>query len=399
MATYEYTARDEAGRIFSGIYDDISGTTALRSEFAKIGYSLLRAKRRRKILKPGSIRVNQSDIVAFAYKLAGMCTAGLSIIQCLETLEKQTDNRSLRFIISDIKKNVEIGSSLTDAFDKYRDIFSDFFLGMIEAGESSGKLAESLEISAKYLEKRTDIQNRLKSAFTYPVIVVIVCFMIITALIAFVVPVFSKIYRQLGAPLPGPTQMLIVFSIIMRKWWPALIMLAVVLSIACRYIRKNKFIKSRWDHFKFVMPVFGKLNRLITVSHYVRSFAMLITTGVPIIKAFEVSSMVANNEEISQITLDVQKSVQAGNSVAESLGKHKIFPPIIVQLAGSGEEAGMLGQMLNKGVDFLEKDVERITNSLLVKLEPALTLGMGAVIGLILLAVYLPMFDYMAHLK
>jgi type IV pilus assembly protein PilC len=147
------------------------------------------------------------------------------------------------------------------------------------------------------------------------------------------------------------------------------------------------------------MPVFGKLNRLATVSHYVRSLAMLITTGVPIIKAFEVSSMVANNVEISRITLDMQKSVQAGNSVAESLEKHKIFPPIIVQLADSGEEAGMLGQMLNKGVDFLEKDVERITNSLLVKLEPALTLGMGAVIGLILLAVYLPMFDYMAHLK
>lgn len=398
MAVYEYTARDEAGAVFSGIYEDIGGVSALKRELAKIGYNLVNAKRKR-IFNPRSVRIKQADVIVFVYKFAGMCGAGLSIIQCLDTLEKQTENESLKFIINDIKKNIETGSSLTGAFEKYRYVFSDFFLGMVEAGESGGRLAESLEISTKYLERRADIQNRLKSAFIYPVIVIIVCFMIITALVAFVVPVFSKIYRQLGVPLPGPTQMLLVLSIIVRKWWPALIVLAVVLSIACRYIRKNKFIKSKWDHFKFVMPVFGKLNRLATVSHYVRSLAMLITTGVPIIKAFEVSSMVANNVEISRITLDIQKSVQAGNSVAESLEKHKIFPPIIVQLAGSGEEAGMLGQMLNKGVDFLEKDVERITNSLLVKLEPALTLGMGAVIGLILLAVYLPMFDYMAHLK
>lgn len=398
MAVYEYTARDEIGAVFSGIYEDSGGVSALKGELAKIGYNLVSAKRKR-VFNPRSVRIKQADVVAFVYKFAGMCGAGLSIIQCLDTLEKQTENKSFKFIINDIKKNIKTGVSLTGAFEKYRYVFSDFFLGMVEAGESGGRLAESLEISAKYLEKRTDIQNRLKSAFTYPVIVIIVCFMIITALVTFVVPVFSKVYHQLGVPLPGPTQTLLVFSIIVRKWWPALIVLAVVLSIACRYIRKNKFIKSRWDHFKFVIPVFGKLNRLVTVSHYIRSFAMLITTGVPIIKAFEVSSMVANNEEISQITLDVQKSVQAGNSVAESLEKHKIFPPIIVQLAGSGEEAGVLGQMLNKGVDFLEKDVERITNSLLVKLEPALTLGMGAVIGLILLAVYLPMFDYMAHLK
>jgi type IV pilus assembly protein PilC len=147
------------------------------------------------------------------------------------------------------------------------------------------------------------------------------------------------------------------------------------------------------------MPIFGKLNRLVAVSHFIRSFAMLISTGVPIIRAFQVASLVANNEKMSQISLDVQKSVQAGNGVAESFEKHEIFPPIIIQLADSGEQAGVLGQMLNKGVDFLEKDIERMVNSLLIKLEPVLTLGMGAVIGLILLAIYLPMFDYMAHLK
>jgi type IV pilus assembly protein PilC len=288
---------------------------------------------------------------------------------------------------------------MTDAFGKYRRVFSDFFLGMVEAGEAGGKLAESLEIVAKYLEKKADLANKLKSAFIYPVIVMIMCFVIITALVVFVVPVFSKIYGRLGVPLPGPTQTLVYLSIVVRRGWPLLVVIAVVVPIICRYLRKNSYVRSKWDHFKFAMPIFGKLNRLIASSNFIRSFAMLISTGVPMIKAFQVAGFVVNNEKMSQISLDLQKSVQMGNGVAESLGKHEIFPPIIIQLAGSGEQAGVLGQMLNKGVDFMEKDIERITNALLVKLEPVLTLGTGAVIGLILMAVYMPMFDYMSHLK
>jgi len=190
MATYEYTARDQAGRIFKGIYEDISGVNAMRSEFAKIGYNLIKAKKSRK-LNPKSLSVTRTEIISFTYKLAGMCAAGLSIVQSLETLEKQTENRSLQYVIADVKKSITMGSSLADAFSKYRNIFSDFFLGMVEAGESSGKLPESLEISAKYLEKQNDLRNRLKSAFTYPIIVGIMCAVIITALVIFVVPVFS----------------------------------------------------------------------------------------------------------------------------------------------------------------------------------------------------------------
>jgi len=398
MAVYQYTARDETGKVFSGIHEDISGESALKQELAKIGYDLINAKKR-KVIKPGRIRVKSADIVAFVYRFSSMCEAGLTIMQCLDTLEKQTDNESLRFIISDIKKNIETGSSLTDAFDKYRRVFSDFFLGMIEAGESGGRLTKSLEISANYLEKKADLTNKLKSTFAYPIIVVTLCFAIVTTLIVFIVPVFSRIYKQLGVALPGPTQLLVIISVIIRKRWPFVILLAAVMLIIWKYMRKNSYVRSRWDHFKFAMPLFGKLNRLIAVSHFVRSFAMLILTDVPVIKAFQVATLVANNEKILQMSLDVQKSIQMGSSVTESLKKYDIFPPIIIQLADSGEQAGMLGEMLNKGVDFLEKEIDRMTDSLLVKLEPTLTLGMGIVIGLILLAVYLPMFDYMSHLK
>ncbi|MFA6186371.1 MAG: type II secretion system F family protein [Phycisphaerae bacterium] len=398
MSIYEYTAKDNAGEIFSGIYEDVSNVSALKVELAKIGYILTGAKKK-KAVNPATIKVKQADVVAFGFKFAGMCSAGLSIVQCLDTLEKQTDSETMKYIISDIKKNIETGSSLTDAFNKYRTVFSDFFLGMVEAGESGGRLAESLEISAKHLEKQSDLRMKLKAAFTYPVIVIIMCLLIVTALVIFVVPVFSKIYHQLGVPLPGPTQLLFVSSIIVRHWWPGIIITIGIIPFIYAYLHKNKYLKSKWDHFKFSMPIFGKLYRLVAISQFVRSFAMLITTGVPIIKAFQVATLVANNEKISEMSLDIQKSVQAGNGVAESFGKHKIFPPIIVQLADSGEQAGILGQMLNKGVDFMEKDIDRMTTAMLVKLEPVLTLGMGAVIGLILMAVYLPMFDYMSHLK
>jgi len=398
MATYEYTARDEAGHVFTGICDDVSSAAVLKSEFAKLGYQLLKAGRT-KSFNPKHLNVKRSEIIPFTFKLAGMCSAGLSIVQSLETLEKQTENRSLQYIISDVKKSIITGSSLADSFRKYRNIFSDFFLGMIEAGESSGKLSESLEIIARYLEKQNDLRNKLKNAFTYPLIVGIMCIAIITALVVFVVPVFSKIYRQLGVALPGPTQFLIILSIIFRQYWPYLAIISCAGLFAFRHFRNNRLVKIKWDNFKFTMPIFGHLNKMAAAASFVRSFSMLIATGVPIIKALQVAGFVANNERMTCISEDIQKSIQAGHSLADSMQHHNIFPPIIVQLAATGEQSGQLTEMLNKGVDFLEKDIDRSINSLLVKLEPALTLIMGAVIGLILMAVYLPMFDYMSHLK
>ena len=386
MATYEYSARDEAGHVFNGVYDNINNTAALRRELIRIGYSLLRAKKK-KIFNPKSIKVRPAEVMTFAFRFAGMCSSGLSIIQCLETLEKQTDSPSLKYVISDIKKSIEVGTSLTDAFEKYRDIFSDFFL-------------ESLEISARHLEKQADLKNRLKSAFTYPIIVLSSCLVAVTILVAFVVPVFTKIYRQLGVPLPGPTQILVVLSAILRNFWPVLIIVVFSMPFLIRYIQKNSYIKTKWDYFKFQMPLFDKLNRMVAVSNYIRTFSMLISTGVPMIKALQVSGLVANNEKISSISNDIQKSIQAGLSLAASFEHHNdIFPPLITQLTDSGEQAGQLSQMLNKGADFLDKDIDRMINSLMSKLEPILTMGMGIVIGLILIAVYLPMFDYMAHLK
>jgi len=398
MAGYEYIARDENGRRFSGVYDGGGSVALLREDLAKMGDTLLKA-RRRKSRAPRCARITQDQIVTFTYKLAGMCSAGLSIIRCLETLEQQSENLSLRRVISDVRQSVATGSTLKDAFAGHRDIFPDFFLGMVEAGETGGKLVETLEASAVYLEKRSDFRRKVKSAFAYPIIVGMTCLAVTAALVVFVVPVFSKMYRQMHVALPGPTQALINLSVMVGDYWWAILLILIAAALPVKLLWKNAGVKAGWDAFKLKMPILAKFNRMVVASSFIRTFAMLIAAGVSLVKALDVASAVVNNAKVTEITGRMQQSIQTGNSLASSLKSCDLFPPVIIQLAASGEEAGTLSEMLNKGADFLDKDIDRTLKALLVKIEPALTVTMGIIVGFILIGVYLPMFDYMSHLK
>ena len=398
MAVYEYIAKDANGNKFSGVCSDIDNIAVLRHDFAKMGDKLLKAKRR-KSDSSRRARITQDEIVTFTFKLAGMCSAGLSITGCLETLEEQTVNHSFKQILSDIRRNISAGATLKAAFGKHREIFSDFFLGMLEAGQTGGKLSETLEASAVYLEKRSDFRRKIKSAFAYPIIVGLMCFGVISALVIFVIPVFAKLYRKMHVPLPMPTQILIGLSVIVRDFWPIILLLCAAFVLLWRFLRKNPRLKIRWDSFKLNMPILAKFNRMVVATQFIRTFAMMTSAGVPLVKALEVAKEVVSNTHVSEITAQLQQSLQAGNTVAGSLKDFSLFPSLVVQLAASGEEAGKLSEMLNKGADFLDKDIDRMLKALLVKLEPALTAIMGLIIGFILISVYLPMFDYMSHLE
>jgi len=398
MAAYEYTATDQNGNKISGIYDGIDSVAALRRDLAKMGDTLLKARRKKSsVSKHG--RITQDEIVTFTYKLAEMCSAGLPIIRCLETLEEQTQNRSFRRILSDIRQSVATGSSLRDAFGKHGNIFSNFFLGMLEAGESSGRLSETLQASAIYLEKQADFRHKVKSAFAYPIIVGIMCFLVVAFLVIFVVPVFSKMYRQMHVPLPGPTQALITLSNTVRSGWWAIPLIVIGTSLLLKLLWKKANLKTRWDSFKLHMPVLAKFYRLAVASGFIRTFAMLASAGVSLVKALEVAGAVVDNAKITEITGQLQKSIQKGNTITDSLKNFDIFPPVIIQLAASGEESGTLSDMLDKGANFLDKDINRMLKSLLVKIEPTMTIILGLIVGFILMSVYLPMFDYMSHIE
>ena len=398
MAVFEYIAHDANGNKFTGTYRDVGNVSLLKEELGKMGDTLIKAKRKRNNVKK-QVKIKQSEVITFIYKFAGMCSAGLPILRCLETLEEQTENPAFQRILMDVTESVETGSTLRDAFAKHRNIFSEFFLGMVSAGESGGKLSQTLEMSATYLERQADIRRKVMSAFTYPIVVGIMCVVIVSSLIIFVIPVFSKLYSQLHVQLPGPTQALVNISLIVKEQgWFILIGVAAVIFLFSK-ITKKAYFKAKWDVFKLNIPGLAKLNQMIIVSKFIRTFAMLISAGVTLNEALDIANQVANNSKICKITDILQRSIEAGNPVASSLKNHAIFPPMIVQLAASGEESGALSEMLNKGVDIIDKDVECTINNLLVKLEPAMTVIMGIVIGFMLMAVYLPMFDYMSNLK
>lgn len=399
MAVFEYIAKDASGSKFSGVYTDIESVASLRQELSKMGYTLVKAHRERKSSYKGSNKVKQIEVVAFAYEFAGMYSAGLSITRCLETFESQSDNPAMKAIVTDVRQRIETGSTLKDAFEKYRAIFSDFFLGMVEAGEAGGKLGETLQMAAVYLEKQADLRSKVKSAFAYPVVVCVMCLVIVSALVIFVIPVFQKLYSQLNVTLPGPTQALIFISQAVRENWMITFPSILISIFVIRKVIKLPAVRPRLDSFKLTMPVFGKLNRMVVVSRFIRTFAMMAKAGVPVVEALDLGIRVADNSMMTKIGKKMQEEIMTGNSVAEPMSKSSVFPPMIVQMAASGEEAGILPEMLTKGVDFLDAQIERTIRSMLVKIEPILSVVLGLVVGSILLGVYLPMFDYMGHVK
>lgn len=398
MAVYQYTARDEAGREFRSVYTDVDGRAALRDELSKLGYSLVRARRKR-TSKPKRGSIGQQDVASFAYKFAGMYSAGLPIAACLETLEQQAANAAFRTVIADVRKRVQAGASLKAAFGQHREVFSDFLVGVLEAGESAGKLSEALEAGAEYLEKRLELRQKTRAAFVYPLVVGVVCSLVVTGLLIFVVPMFSQMYRKLHVDLPGPTKGLLTLSHLLRGWWWLLLPLAGGAAVGVRRLLTLPAARLWWDRLRLRMPLLGPLNRLVLASQFVRTLGMLISVGVPIVEAVESAGRVANHEEVRRITPELQQAIRTGRPVGRSLAAYPLFPPMVVQFVSSGEEAGVLADMLQKAADLLDKDADRLASALLVKLEPVLTVLMGLIIGLILMGVYLPMFDYMACLK
>jgi len=398
MAAYEYIAKDAAGNELSGVYTGVDSEQTLQAELTKLGYVLVRAQREGGVGR-FSRRVRARDVASFAFKFAAMYSAGLSLVRCLEALEEQAAGPAFRNVIADTRHRVQTGASLRTAFEPHRKVFGDFFLGMIEAGESSGELARALDMSARYLEKRLELRQKTRAAFVYPAVVGAVCSIVVLGMLIFVVPMFSQLYGRLHVELPGPTKALVVFSGLLRHGWWVVPPSVAGLVLGLRRLLATPRVRLRWDRWRLRMPVLGPLNHLILVSQFVRTFGMLISVGVPIIEAVDAAGRVVRNGELARIAGQLQQSIRVGRPVADSLKAHALFPSMVVQLVASGEEAGLLPDMLAKAADLLDKEADRMTASLLVKLEPSLTVVMGVIIGLILTGVYLPMFDYMAVLK
>jgi type IV pilus assembly protein PilC len=393
MANFSYLAQDSQNKEISGTLEakDINDAKA---KLRQANLYIIQVRPEAHFLvTPGVRRVKNMELAIFSHQFAAMISSGIPLIRALKTLSEETNNRKFRKIIEKIKGDIENGASLSNALSKYPRVFSNFFTSLIKTGETAGVLPAVLSRLANYLEKEEDLRRKIASSFAYPAIVSIVAIGAVTFLLIFVVPVFSSVYKTLKIALPGPTITLIALSKIFIKFWWLILSLVFLICFSLRILKQNKAFGLAKDRLKLMLPVFGQLNRKVATSRFVRTLSTLVGSGVTLSASLTIIKDVVGNRQVAQAVELIQKDIQQGKPLAESLKREKYFPPIVVQMLAVGEESGNLNVMLDKCADFLDEDIDTLIKNLVVKLEPSLTVALAILVGFIALAIYLPMFD------
>jgi type IV pilus assembly protein PilC len=337
--------------------------------------------------------VKLRDKSIFCRQFSTMINAGVSLVRCLSVLERQTDNSKLKEVIRDVQNRVEAGETLSRSMLHHNGIFDNLFIGLVRAGEIGGVLDETLERLSLFLESDLRLKQKIKAAMTYPVIVVIAAVLIVTGLVTFVVPQFVQIFKDFdGVEMPMMTQILINVSNFMTSWSGILILIGGSFGsvFAFKKFKATRFGKRLIDKYKMKVPVFGKLSHNIGVARFTRTLSTLLTSGVPILQALETVAHAIDNETFTEVIMNARARIREGDSIAEPLEKSKLFPPMVVQMIGIGEETGALDQMLGKVADFYEAEVELQLASLAAALEPIMIVVLGVVVLFIVLALFMP---------
>ena len=396
---YEYRARDRSGKVFDGELEATSSAAVAKTLRARGMLPLSVGEKKASVLQkelkiPGfGGRIKQKEIALMSRQLATMVNSGLTLIRSLSILEDQSENPVLKEIIGQVRTSVEQGVSLSAALDDHPKAFSPLYVSMVRAGEVGGALDETLTRLADTLEAGARLRSQIKSAMAYPVVVLNLIVFIVIAMLVFVVPIFEKMYEDLGGTLPLPTQVLINISrFITSKWWMIFAVMAALIYAFKRW-KKTEAGRRRWDAMKLRFPVFGQLTQKVAISRFARTFSILSRTGVPVLQTLDIVAETAGNATVSDAVLEVQASVKRGESLAQPLERHDVFPPMVTQMMAVGEETGALDAMLGKVADFYDREVEDTVNALTSLIEPILIVVMGVVVGGILISLYLPMFN------
>jgi type IV pilus assembly protein PilC len=337
-------------------------------------------------------KVKQKEVVIFARIFATMINAGLPLIQCLELLAQQEQNKTFAQIITAIKEDIEGGSTLSDALRKYPNIFDDLFVNLVAAGESGGILDVILQRLSNYMEKAMKLKSKVKGAMTYPASVLVISIAVVALLLVKVIPVFQKMFEGFGGELPGPTQFLISLSQYAQKYFVvAIIALAIVVYAFRRYYKTEKGTLLI-DGLILKSPVFGPLLKKVAVARFTRTMATMMTSGVPILEGLAIVSKTAGNKIVENALIRVRKSISEGKTIAEPLLETGIFPPMVVQMIAVGEATGALDAMLSKIADFYDDEVDAAVDAMTALLEPFMMVFLGGVVGGMIIAMYLPIF-------
>jgi type IV pilus assembly protein PilC len=400
--TFDYKVRDRAGSLVEGQLEGDSMALVVR-RLREMGYmpisvtpkSAVNLKTEIKI--PGiSDRVKLREIAVITRQLSTMVDSGLSVVRSLGILASQVENQELARVLNVVRLDLEHGSSLSVACAKHPKVFSHLFCTLVQAGEIGGNLDEVLANLADTIEKQAQLNRTIRSAMTYPAVVLSVMLVIFTAMIVFIVPVFQNLFKTLGGKLPVPTQILIKISNTVTSVWILLIIAIVVVGI----VGLRKWIatpegRRKWDKLILKPPIFGPLFHKVSLARMTGTLASLIGSGVPILESLDICADVSGNRTVGDVLLEAKNGVREGRPLADPLREHEdVIPPLVVQMIEVGEQTGALDAMLKKVGEFYDQEVALTVENLTSLLEPLLTVFMGAMVGAMVICLYLPMFDY-----
>jgi type IV pilus assembly protein PilC len=402
MATFNYSVRDKAGRVVKGKLEGES-KEAVQSKLTQMGYIILELDQQGGLASLNQITfgtgVKPNDVSIFARQFSTMINAGLSLTKCLTILGGQTENAYMRDIIGQLGKDVEAGQSLSDSLSKHPKVFPPMFVNMVRAGETGGVLDEVLNRVADTFEKDLALKAKIKSAMTYPVAMGGMVVVILAAMMIFVVPTFEKMFSSMGGKLPLPTQILVNISRFVSGPGGAITVVVAVAAISTFNWWKKGPGKLIYDGALLRMPTFGVLVRKIAVAKFTRTFGTLMGAGVPILSALDIVADTAGNEEVAQAVRQARSAIKEGETIAKPLQDTKVFPSMVVQMIAVGEETGALDTMLNKIADFYDEEVATAVDGITSLIEPMMMATLGVVVGGMVIALYMPMFQVITLVK
>ena len=393
MPSFTYTAREAStGREIKGTTESGTESTAIAGLLSK---NLLVLNIQEKAAKKGKSlggSVPLADLVVFTRQLATMIDAGLAMVQSLQGLAEQTDNKLMRDIIKDVCAHVEMGDNFSQSLARHPKVFDRLFTCMVEAGEKGGLLAEILARLATYLENSARLRKKVKSAMMYPVTVTLVALGITVFLLVKVVPVFKEIFGGFGAKLPAPTQILLNVSDFLRGNLPLLLgIIAVVVWGAIAFVKTKQGLEF-WDRNRIRLPIFGHIAHKICLARFTRTFASLVRSGVPILEVLNIVANTCGNVVMEKAIRVASSSIEQGDSITGALAKHPIFPSMIIRMMTAGEQTGQIDNMLERVADFLDEEIETVLGGLTQLIEPLLIVFLGVTIGSIVIAMFMPIF-------
>jgi len=343
--------------------------------------------------KAKTYKLDLGELAIFTSQLASLLQAGLPLVSCLEALQDQTEDQVFRIVIRDVRNDIATGTSFSAAVKKFPNSFNSLFISMVEAGEASGGLAEILGKVAAYFESTVKLTKKVKSAMTYPIAVIGLAIALVNVLLIFVIPVFAEMFKDFGAKLPAPTQMLIDLSNFLKAWWWAIALGAFgAFKVFQKYTATPNGRRS-WHKFLIRAPIFGNLVHKISLSRFCRTYATLMRSGVPILRTLEIVSAASGRVQVEDACVEIARHVSQGGQVSEVMAANPFFPPMMKHMVKAGESTGNVDGMMNKIADFYDTECDATVAALTSLIEPMLIVFLGVVVGGIVMAMFLPIFQ------